>query len=261
MSNANSRRISVMNSRFTKFGCTILVVVAVVWIASPARATSLAPMDSAAFSYQYEMDVLPSAAGDFTQEGAGGSVSDGILTINAAGLADYTSQSAGQPYPGKTTEASGCTIDLRVKVTAANNTGYGVQAIPGPTNASQPCSELWITPTALTWGDSYTSLGTFDNASDYHVIRLAQFDVGGTAKYDVWRDGVLVANSIDPAFYNAGLERLIFGAMSGGSSSTSYTDYVRWTVGAYAPVPEPSGIAILVSAVVGLLAYAWRKRK
>lgn len=246
-----------MYSQFTKVVCTILVVVAVVWMASPASA--LPTEDSSAFSYQYEMDVLPTP--DFTQEGGGGSVSGGILTINATGLNDYTSQSAGQPYPGKTTEASGCTIELRVKVTAANAWGYGVQAIPGPTSASQPCSELWITPTALTWGDSSTLLGNFDNASDFHVIRLAQFDVAGTAKYDVWRDGTLVADSIDPAFYNGGLERLIFGAMSSGSSSRSYTDYVRWTVGAYAPVPEPSSIVILAAALVSLLAYAWRKQK
>jgi len=32
-------------------------------------------------------------------------------------------------------------------------------------------------------------------------------------------------------------------------------------VGGFAPVPEPSALVLLGSAMLGLLAYAWRKRK
>jgi len=39
---------------------------------------------------------------------------------------------------------------------------------------------------------------------------------------------------------------------------TAYIDNVSVTT---ASIPEPSSIALLTSAIVGLLAYAWRKRR
>lgn len=263
-----------MDLRRTTIVNTILVVAVAAWLIAPANATIIDTKDSTAFDYKYEMDATPDAVDldnngtmDF-RTGGGGTVSGGILSMSASGPnGGYASDTSGQIWPGKATFNTGYTIEARVKIISATIYGYGLQGIPGPTTVSQPCSELWINSNKLVWNDGPAAIVLADgqdNTGDFHVFRLAQepgIGTPGSATYSVWRDGVLVTESLSEAFMNPGLERLIFGAFASNNSSTTETDYVRFTAGAFAPVPEPTTMTLLGSGMVGLLAYVWRKRK
>lgn len=262
-----------MNYRLTRIAVAMAAIAVVGWWTSSANATILTTKDSAAFDYKYEMDAAPDAV-DLDSNGTmdfrttnGGTVSGGTLSMSVSGPSGcYTSDTVGQIWPGKATFNTGYTIEARVKILSATAYGYGLQGIPGPTSVSQPCSELWINTNKLVWNDGPSAIVLADgqdNTDTFHVFRLAQepgVGAPGSAKYSVWRDGILVTDSLSEAFMNGGLERLVFGAFASGNSSTTETDYVRFTVGAYAPVPEPMGIVLLGSSACGLLVYAWRKR-
>lgn len=263
-----------MNSRCMTVVSTILAVVVAAWLIAPANATIVDTKDSAAFDYQYEMGAAPDAVdldGNGTMDfatGGGGTVSDGILSMSTSGPnGGYTSDTVGLIWAGKVTYNTGYTIEARVKIISSTTYGFGIQGIPGPTSVSQPCSELWINANKLVWSDGPSAIVMADgqdNTDDFHIFRLAQepgIGAPGSATYSVWRDGVLVADSLSEAFMNPGLERIIFGSFASGNSSTSQTDYVRFTAGAYAPVPEPTSMVLVSSGILGLLAYAWRRWK
>ena len=256
-----------MNALLIRIVCS--AVVAASCLERTTNASIIDTKDSANFSYKYEMDVLPDSNGDWRVDGAnGGTVADGLLLLSSStDRGAYTSDTIGEIWPGKTTYNTGYTIEARVKITSATIYGYGLQGIPGPTTASQPCSELWINENQLVWGDGSSQVilaSGQDNTNDFHVFRLAQESgVGapGAATYSVWRDGVLLSNSLSEPFMNQGLERIIFGGFAGGHSAVSETDYVRFEVGAYAPVPEPASIAILISASSTLLVCSRRRKQ
>jgi hypothetical protein len=124
---------------------------------------------------------------------------------------------------------------------------------------------LRVGDTSLTWGilgQQQTLITGLDNSSTFHTYRIAQAAYSDT--FSVWRDGVQVASELTTGYAgNIGGNGWLgaFGAYSGGTRGPTQIDYIRIDgSGAYAPVPEPSSIAILVSAAMGLLAYAWRKR-
>jgi hypothetical protein len=71
-------------------------------------------------------------------------------------------------------------------------------------------------------------------------------------------DGTLVGTT-DPIEVGWSNPVFTFGAMyrQGDTSGSNVWDYVNIN----APVPEPSALALLASGLLGLLCYAWRKRR
>jgi hypothetical protein len=89
----------------------------------------------------------------------------------------------------------------------------------------------------------------------YHIIGI-QVAPGATSGH-VWVDG------IDSATVALGVNTgvgVAFGDGSSGSGGQANWDYVNLNAGLY-QVPEPSTLALVISGLVGLLCYAWRKRK
>jgi hypothetical protein len=229
------------------------------------------PLDSSAFTYKYEMDILPSAANlngdsayDFDRGGAGTiGVADGILT-GTTGASEDGYLISGNIWTGRFTKASGYTVEARVKVASQVPGKVGATAIDVGV-ASSPAAELAIGASGVVWmgvpgdGTAQTVLASdIDNTSDFHTYRISQ--VAATDMFLVWRDNTLLT----PTALTGGQgiwDQLYFVDGGGNFAGSSQYDYVRFTSGTYAPVPEPSSMAILIAAMVGLVAYAWRKRK
>ena len=164
-------------------------------------------------------------------------VSGGILTMDTPGGGSnghfYMGAAAGEVWPGMATLASGYTIEVRAKIIEDRGVAaLGVGAAPGARE------HMWLN--IRTTGQSLwngVSLGVNDNSDDFHVFRMVQHPTpSGTPTYSVWRDGVLLSDSLGPALTSGSpLDRLFFGDAAGSMGGKSETDYVAFTPGAYAP--------------------------
>lgn len=237
----------------------------------------LAQLDSSAFTYKYEMDVDPStqdlagtpSGADWAVTGTAGTLStldDGstILALPCAGSNYYSA--TGTAVAGAISKASdltyanGFSIEFRGKsANVAKN--YSMIMEFGESSSSQDAINALI-------GNSYMSMSTTsgqitlgaDNGADYHVFRYVH--LANSNNWKVYRDGTEMFSDYTPTGVWADGQ---YWTMGGGSSSCDGTflmDYFRVTSGAFAPtVPEPGTSVLLSTGILGLLAYAWRKRR
>ena len=255
-----------------------------------AFSETLSTKDSADFDYCYE-DVVPhnvtlydfdnNGYADFTLSGSATyfAFSDGVtrLSTTQAATCQLMSDAASSTSFWNSINgsnqlyASGYTIEARVKVTEVAGT-VGTHCFTVSTN-SQDGANLILTTGGTIWGESigdtdHTVLDSNSNSDDFHVFRIVGLANG--AGYYLYRDGTLLKYNGSALLSNTGstegwdFNRFGYGDISGSGSTlggTVYYDYIRIAAGAYAPVPEPSTFAMLAAGLVGLLAYAWRKRK
>ena len=100
-------------------------------------------------------------------------------------------------------------------------------------------------------GSHYTVLGTYSTDTWVDVEMLADY---ATKTFTLTVDGTTCPNLL---FYAPGANqesRIIMGP-------ATITSLYGWDDMVIDVVPEPSSVALLISGLVGLLAYAWRKRK
>lgn len=139
------------------------------------------------------------------------------------------------------------------------STGIGSAWLPttGITLFVDPSEDV-ANPTHGSWelvlnGVSAAS-GTMGMKISY-AVKLAVDETGASTVVDLYLDGGLVGSG---AFtWNDSNRYLGVGTMMRSASSTTGFDNLSVSMA----IPEPSSIAILVSALTGMLAYAWRKQK
>ena len=88
----------------------------------------------------------------------------------------------------------------------------------------------------------------------FHTVRVERN--GASNNYmQLWVDGVSIGSTLRNDSPSTG--RFEFGDTNTGADGEAVWDYV----GLNATVPEPSSIVLLTSLLMGLIAYAWRKRQ
>jgi hypothetical protein len=94
----------------------------------------------------------------------------------------------------------------------------------------------------------------------WHTYRLL-VDPGSTTQTaaHLYFDGVYQMD-MSPSTYWHGQQRFVWGATGSGAVDTNWAQVV-FGIGVPPSVPEPSAIALLATGLLGLLAYAWRKRR
>ena len=268
----------------------VALSVVVLGIAASARANTLTQENSSQFTWRYDWtdangankypswyDLDANGTGDwgyYTTGTGNWSLTNGVwmfLAPSPAGSNNSAIQggaNANQILANSgITVATGYTVEFSAKVdsqVAGTNGALGLEFNPGgSTNKTQ--TVLNISSTGESWGGydfGPTTIGTaVDNTDGFHIFRVAQLP--GQASFTVWRDGVQLASGLGTGSGAVATEgaSLNFGAFGGRWAGTSEDDYIRFTPGAYAPIPEPSSVVLLISASIGLLAYAWRKRR
>ena len=105
-------------------------------------------------------------------------------------------------------------------------------------------------------GNSVTRLGTgfgvvdttLNSDDGFHVFRLAQEGSPNNGEITMWRDGVVIATGFNADFAHPAVT-FQFGDIGGNYSAEGGTvevDYFRWTTGAFAPIPEPSSVILML---------------
>jgi hypothetical protein len=242
---------------------TVLGIVAVLALGAAANA-DLAQKPWTDFDHKYDMSSDPTTDGGLYLGGSSTLTTDGSLQV-----ADMTGfygddGDGGNIWQGNFSDNPGYTIETRLKVSSMGVGKYGAWAISASAAEGKWVTVVYIGDSFVSYDDQQlgrTTVDTSSNIDAYHVFRATFDTVSGGI--NLWRDGIKIGDEVTPLgaqSYNANI--LYLGAAwTGNVAGETLVDYMAVTPGVWAPVPEPCGITLIVSALVGLLAYAWRKRR
>ena len=246
------------------------------WDATGAYAPLQPVKDSADFAYKYEATsdlptVEDSGAGktnwaffdhpsiDANFQVAGGELSYSSMPDALAGEWFYSNASVTDSAWAANVDAdTSFTAEFSARVTA------DVGDVPGLHTIFDNGTErifLTIATDHVAVGDGNTEgtvlAAALDNSTDFHTYRIA-FDAT-TDLFEVWRDGISIGE-VGSQSVTAG-SSVSFGDATSRGSATAEIDYMRWdATGAYAPVPEPTSLALLAAFAGAMLLLRGRRR-
>ena len=239
----------------------IILLVALLAITTDGFANSLPISDSNEWTLKYEMDVNPNTQNldgngvvDWLQNGTQ-TFSGGVLT-SPYDLAGYPLlRSSTIEAEGVWSEPTnnidylhGWTVEVSMKVTMADADPASCAIMAAPVGGTDR-AWLYVSPTDTCWVSgatlpyTVTSLKTDSNADDFHVFRIAQEPNSNTLS--LWRDTELLSDTLTWA-HAYSLKVLFIGDVTGNDGSEYQINYVRLRSGAYAPIPEPTTLVLLV---------------
>ena len=233
------------------------ILVSAVLAGAALTATALTTLDSSQFDYKYEMDTLPTTEDvddngydDFTGINAGatwctlGTGSDsGTITMNMTGGQNLTSSAKegnnGDLWPKLDVHAgesgTGYSVEVRLKVISSTGS-KGALVLNASTGDTSQNSWLVFKSGKLAWGFNKNISEIADIDEDWHTYRLVREP--GASVHSVWMDGVLLGSNFGDGI-GANINRLLLGSANNDYAGQVQVDYLRFTKGAYAPVPTP----------------------
>ena len=190
----------------------------------------------------------PISSAQATDMSTNGWVAQETVRMGVAGLDPSV------PKPGTTND---WLVGLGMMEVSPTDSGPGTYSLGLGTDASG-------NPTVWQWDENYTASATLTQiggtvtGTGYHTYKLVQQPGAATAELYV-----------DSAPFAAITPTAGFGAaryMIGNTASSFYTNPVGVYLAAASlstgvPTPEPSALVLLATGLLGLLAYAWRKRR
>lgn len=246
----------------------VLILVTMVVLFAISADTIAVALDSSAFPYKYEADVLPSAAspvytyssGSGLSEGEYASVTGGILTMDSdTDGADsdggwYTLAGGAGTVWDPITYAGPLTMEIRMKSLPNNAASYNAwfEWFDGNTSI---LLQVWHNKVYL----NSTVVTDLDNATDFHVFRIVSDAYGASAdqRFDLYRDGIKIIEDAGNTI-NYSARQFRFGDMTGFEESNVQIDYIRWDdSNAWEPIPEPATMILL--GIGGLVLSVRRK--
>jgi autotransporter-associated beta strand protein len=251
--------------RFKNLCVALMAVIAVVGTTGASFAQILGNLDSAGFTYKYEMDVMPSTQ-DLNTNGVNDfnyAVDSGTITTSS-GVADVNLPLAPAPqgnsylsggdgtgiWANVITAGEQYTIEFRAKVVqwTPGQLDAGGEAITGAmlvfaaqssgTSNQRGGTSFYLAGDYVDWGfqpGGNHLLSGIDNMNDYHTYRFVKklTAANNSGSYQVWRDGVSLGSMARSAGNN--LNALFFGGGSSSVTGQTLIDYFRIQEGAYAP--------------------------
>lgn len=236
-------------------------------LAGSASAAPLLTKSATDFDYAWEFDgatvaenfdryntATGAAGADGTNEwNATPTPSAGAITLSNSSISNlfWLSSAAAN---AQITAATGYTVEYRVRMdpnpTATNNGGLTVDASEGGSLAAvtgQYTDETVRDTVALYWdlgpiGPVYTTV----SPEDFFTIRIAatpDATAAGGLSYTLYINDEQLGDAL--ARERALARRMLIGDVGGGSRGTIDIDYVAFTPGAFAPVPEPASLALI----------------
>lgn len=234
------------------------ILVSAVLAGAALSAHAIEARDSSQFTYKYEMDALPTTEDvdnnsyyDFTGINAGatwctlGTGSDsGTITMNMTGGQNLTSSAKegnnGDLWPKLGVHAgelgTGYTVEVRLKVISSTGS-KGALVLNASTGDTTQNSWLVFKSGKLAWGFNRNISEIADIDEDWHTYRLVREP--GALVHSVWMDGVLLGSNFGDGIGANNLNRLLLGSANNDYAGQVQVDYLRFTKGAYVPVPTP----------------------
>jgi hypothetical protein len=250
---------------------TTLIVMGTLCFAVNVAFSSMAQKESADFDYRYDMDYLPWDTNNYDLNSDGNrdwiqssashfALSEGLLVNTSAtsgGLMSNDSNYLGI-WPVESISAeTGYTTEFRVKILTSTGASGAFKTQISP-YGSTLSDILSIGADHVTWwinGEDDIVLDTGDNTDGFHTFRIARH-MDAPAKASVWKADVLIGAGLTVS-YSLTPTRYYIGDIDSSVNGTWEMDYLRFTGGAFAPVPEPMTLAMRCLGVLALL----RKRR
>ncbi|MBN1911785.1 MAG: PEP-CTERM sorting domain-containing protein [Pirellulales bacterium] len=211
------------------------------------------------FDYVYDCDT-PSVPSGWAQVGTA-LVYDGVdyvsynttADVNLKGyLISYGTVAGNAWQQVGITPSTGYTAEIRAKINSiadsSDDIAYAMLTVEG----TQLASLTVRANSVMLYGAGEFS--TPNNVGEFHTFRVTQ---DTDKKLTVYRDGIVVPGLEDVTGYAYTQNYINFGDLGTNTAADVNIDYVGFTKGAYAPVPEPTTWAMLICGALML----WIRRR